>query len=83
MLRKKTNFIIDRPGSATFSWFQMAGIEIQFALLSPTQTAPNLELPPSHCCPRSLQTPSSRPTDTRACSHILSAIVNPPSPLSP
>jgi hypothetical protein len=76
--QKNLIFMIDAGGFAAFSWFQMAGVEIQFALLSPTQTAPNLELPPSHCFPRSLQTPSSRPPDTRACSYILSAIVNRP-----
>ena len=62
---KEFKFIIDDPDSADFGWFR----------------APQGRFRPA-CTSRMLptfpQTPTSRPTDTRACSHILSANFNHP-----
>jgi hypothetical protein len=71
---KKFDFMIDASGSAAFVWLALSKVSFPH----PTQTGGECGTAALALLPASQQTPSSPPTDTRACSHIPSAIVNNP-----
>jgi hypothetical protein len=76
-LGKNFDFMIDASDSAGFVWLALSMVSSPH----PTQTGGECRTAAVGLLPASPQTPSSPPTDTRACSHIPSAIVNHPSPL--
>jgi len=73
-LGKRFVFIIDASGSAALVWLALSAVSSSH----PTQTGGECGTAAVALLPASPQTPSSRCTNTRACSHVLTAIANHP-----